>query len=375
MVGGLAEGGDAAEGAAGIGGGVEDDGLEQRGVHVMRAAEGGKSAAGLEELEGAQVDFLVAAQGVRHGGAAAGEGRRIKDDDVETGNDFLVGLHGGLGLEPVEDVYGFEGAFVGQVVGGGNACGRGDGVGALVEQMDVRRAGASGVQAEPAQKTEAIEHLGAAAGLGDGFVINLLVEIHAGFVAAGEVDFELQAAEVDAHRAVQRTNEDAVGVSETFELAKGRVAPFKDAAGRKELLQNRRNHGLALVHAERGGLQDENVFVFVDDEAAEEIALGVDDAKGSGAGQMLLPDGERGANAFFKKCLVNRDALGGEQTDGNFGFGIVKARAEETLAVVLDLHDRAVVGGMSQTEDRAGVNPRMAGDDAVSFAGTEQDGG
>src|SRR5436190_478463 len=42
--------------------------LKQTGADVMRTAEGGEDASGLEQLEGAQMNLLVAAHRVRHGG-------------------------------------------------------------------------------------------------------------------------------------------------------------------------------------------------------------------------------------------------------------------------------------------------------------------
>ena len=78
---------------------------------------------------------------------------------IEARNDALVRLDGGLRLEPVENVDCLKGTFFRQAVGGGVAFGGFNRLGALVEQMDVRRAGAGGVQAESAEKAEAIQHL------------------------------------------------------------------------------------------------------------------------------------------------------------------------------------------------------------------------
>ena len=124
----------------------------------------------------------------------------------------------------------------------------------------------------------------------------------------------------------------------------------------------------ALVHAERGNLHDEHVLVFVHDEAAEEIALGIDHAEGGGVGHVLLPDGERVANAFLEKGFVDLDAFRREDADVDFRFGIEKADAEQALAMVFDLDEFAVAGVRGQAENGAVINPRMAGDDAVGFA-------
>jgi hypothetical protein len=51
------------------------------------------------------MNFLVAAQRIGHGRAIARERRRVEDDQIEFGNDFLVRLDGGVGFEPVENIY------------------------------------------------------------------------------------------------------------------------------------------------------------------------------------------------------------------------------------------------------------------------------
>ena len=51
--------------------------------------------------------------------------------------------------------------------------------------------GARGVQAESAEKAEAIQHLRAFGEMRHGFVIRLLIEIHAGLVAADRDRFRI----------------------------------------------------------------------------------------------------------------------------------------------------------------------------------------
>ena len=60
---------------------------------------------------------------------------------------------------------------------------------------------------------------------------------------------------------------------------------------------------------------------------------------------MFLPDGQRGPDAFFKKLLIHLDSLRRQDADVDFGFGIEKTDAEESLAVVLHLDEFAVGGG------------------------------
>ena len=137
-------------------------------------------------------------------------------------------------------------------------------------------------------------------------------------------------------------------------------------------MQRGDHHRLALVHSDGGGLQHQHVLVFVHDESAKKIALGIDDAEGGCRRQVPASHGERHADAFLKKRLVHRYPARRQHPDVDFGFGVVEADAEKTLAMVLDLHQFTVAGGPGQAQDRAVINPWMAGHDAVGFAGFQQ---
>src|ERR1039458_5362869 len=125
----------------------------------MRAAEGRQRPAVLEQLEGAEVNLLIPAQRVGHRSAVAREGRRVEHNQIPAGNRFLVRLRDRLGLEPIEDVYRFGGTLLRHAIGSRVARGGSNHLSALVEQMYVGGSGASGVQPEPAQEAEAIQHL------------------------------------------------------------------------------------------------------------------------------------------------------------------------------------------------------------------------
>src|ERR1051326_4564649 len=105
------------------------------------------------------MNLLVAAQRIRHRGAIACKGRRVKHDEIKTRNDSLVWLHGGLGFEPIEDVHGFGGTLVCKAVRGSVALGSSDRVRALIKHVNVRRARPRRVQTKSAEETEAVEHL------------------------------------------------------------------------------------------------------------------------------------------------------------------------------------------------------------------------
>src|ERR1017187_7758367 len=101
----------------------------------MRTAEGRQRPAVLEQLEGAEVNLLIAAQRIGHRSAVAREGWRIEHDQIPAGNRFLMRLHDRLCLEPVEDVYRFGRTLLRQAIGGRVARGGGNDVNALVEHM------------------------------------------------------------------------------------------------------------------------------------------------------------------------------------------------------------------------------------------------
>ena len=79
---------------------------------MMRTAEARQRAADFQQLQGAQMNLLVAAQRIRHGRAVARERRRIEDDQIKSRDDTFVRLDGGVFLEPVENIDGAERTFV-----------------------------------------------------------------------------------------------------------------------------------------------------------------------------------------------------------------------------------------------------------------------
>src|ERR1039458_3336386 len=92
-------------------------------------------------------------------------------------------LDGGVGFEPVENIYDLKRTFFRKAVGSGVADGRSNGISALVEHVDMRCPRARRVQTESAEKTETIQNLRAPGKLRHGLIIHLLIEIHPGFVA------------------------------------------------------------------------------------------------------------------------------------------------------------------------------------------------
>src|SRR5262249_41847855 len=144
----------------------------------------------------------------------------------------------------------------------------------------------------------------------------------------------------------QCAREDAVGLSHSLELPRSDVAALEDCPRRKQILQRRKNERLSLLHPQRRNLQHQYILVLVNDEPAEKIAFGVDDADRGCGGQVPLPYHQRCPNSFLEKMLIDLDALRCQQTDIDLRFGIVTSDSEEALSVVFELHQRAVCRGL-----------------------------
>ena len=133
-------------------------------------------------------------------------------------------------------------------------------------------------------------------------------------------------------------------------------------------MESRDHQRFTLVHAQRRGLQHQHILVFVHDQSAEKIALGIDHSEGSGFRQMRFPHLQCGANALLEKRFIHGDPLRREQSDVDFRFRIVEADAEQTLAMVFDLDKLAVSRRLREPQDGALINPRMPRHHAVGFS-------
>ncbi len=145
--------------------------------------------------------------------------------------------------------------------------------------------------------------------------------------------------------------EHAVDLLHAFELARGHVAALQDGAWRKQLFEGGDDLVLSLLHAEGRNLHHKNVLVFVHDQAAKEIALGIDDAKRGRVGQVALPHCQGTLDALLEERLVHLDTIGRKQADVNPRFGVEEAHAQQPLAVILDLDELAVCGRCGNAKD------------------------
>ena len=97
-----------------------------------------------------------------------------------------------------------------------------------------------------------------------------------------------------------------------------------------------------MVHTEGGGLDDEDVLVFVDNQTAELIAFGIDHAERGGLWQVPASQGKRVGQPRFKEGLIGRDDVRGQHPDADFGACIVEAGTDQAPAMVFDGDHRTV---------------------------------
>ena len=107
---------------------------------------------------------------------------------------------------------------------------------------------AGGMQSEPAQETEAVEHLAAFRQSGNKFVIHLLVQIKAGFVPREQVGFKSQPIQLHDNRPAKGAREHAIGFGQSFKLPRSHVAALEDRPRRKQILKRGQNPSFPLLH-------------------------------------------------------------------------------------------------------------------------------
>jgi hypothetical protein len=238
--------------------------------------------------------------------------------------------------------------------------------------MNIRCTRPRRVKAEPSEKAETVQHLRARQHrheLRHALIIHLLVEVEAGLVAGEQVGLELKAVQLHNDFSLQRSHQHSAGIRQAFKLARSHFVPLQDGAGREEALQRGDDVRLAPVHAQRGRLHHQHVLVFVHDQPAQQVALGIDHAEGTRLRQAPPPDRERRANSFLEERLVHLDALRRDHADVDLRLGIVEADPQQPLAMVLHLHDVAVGSRLGEADDGAVVNPGMPGQHTVGLTG------
>src|SRR6266581_6319168 len=182
MVQGLAQALAHGELASGIAGRLLHYALEACALDVVGTGKCHQHTARAQQLEGAQVDFFVATQGLGEGIAAVGERGRIEYDQIKL-------LTAPLELaEAVEDITGFKPATLADTIARGILLRHLQDRGRTVHPHDCSSPSGSGMDTESASVTKCIEH-GATRwhqGMQRQMVVHL-IEVKARFVATCEI--------------------------------------------------------------------------------------------------------------------------------------------------------------------------------------------
>lgn len=344
-----------------IEGRVQDDVLEGLCVHMVRTAEGGQCAAGPQELQGSQVDLFVSIQRGIHRVTVPGERGGIQNDEVKEVFLFYLGILGVFD-QPVEGV-GVDKGAAGKAVEPGTVNGCVDRRFALVDANDFTGSGFGGMQREAAQEAEAVQDTGSGGHIAYFLVVDLLIQIAAGLVAGIKVDLELELVQSD--KLVARGCGAVQGGMDHLHAFKGTgrgIVLLQDGGRMKDLFEGFHNQGLALIHAQRGGLKYEDIFILVNDQSAEEIAFGVHDPEGGGTRHGMAAHFQGGFDPVFEKLGVEGQLFpSGEESDPDLRLGVEKPASNEVVSGVQDLHTFPIGDGFTKRGYFTIIDPRMPG--------------
>ena len=300
---------------------------------MVGAGAGDEDAAGAKHLEGAEVEFFVAAEGGVEVALGFGEGGRIENDGV------VVAVGGGVVLEQVEgvgldpfDLLAFEtglvegGVLVGDFEGGAGAVDAGD-LGAAWSEME----GESSLIAEDVE--------GFAAGVvGGGGIVFALVEEGSGLLAFEGVIVELELVHGEGGGGFFALQQAGDARGKSFEFADAGVDALEDRGG-SEMLGECGEDGFANgvgVHGLGEDLEGEDVAVAIDDEAGEKVGFAEDEAVGVGIVDYVLAVGDGVGDAVAQKCGEIRDWIGRDHADGDLRGTRVEGRAHGLAAMIGD---------------------------------------
>lgn len=357
VVGALAVFADEAEGFFGVDGGVGEVFEEEFAGGVVGAAEGGEESAFIEEFEGAEVDFLIAAHGIGEGLFVAGEAGGIEDDEVVFG--FGV-------FEEVEDVV-FDDVDVESVDLGVVACGGAGGFGD-VDGGDAGGTGFGAGEGEAALVGEAVEDAFALGEFGDFGVRFELVEVESGFLAVDEVDFEGEAVGDDVEGSGVFAVDDFDSGFHAFGAAGGGVVAEDDEGGGEDGNEGVADEIAPEVHGEGEGLDGEAVAVAVDDESRDAVGFAPDDAAEAIVDAAALAEFEGLGDAAGEEVEIEVLAAAGEAAGDDLGLGIVDGGAEGAIAEILECDDVAGLGIAEGFLDFSGVNPLVTVENASAWS-------
>ena len=179
-------------------GGVRQHGAETIVRHEVRARARGQIAAARQDAHGFEIDLLIAADGVHHGRAALGEGRRVKDDIIICPALLLGQLREQIEHIGAEILHAILQAVERCIVPRGR-----ERIFRYIHRQDGCRACRCAVEPESPGVREAVEHMLALCELRRCAAVILLIEEKPGFLSMDIIHVVQDAVFPDRHVSVQ----------------------------------------------------------------------------------------------------------------------------------------------------------------------------
>lgn len=365
---------DDAHEALSLAGGVENRGLKQLLIHLVRTRAGEQQAVGGQDLERHAVHVGVRLLGRFQVGAALGERRRIEHDEV------VFARHGAFAQE-LEGVVGIGAECLGaQAVELHVFLGARDGDLVVVHRIGRECSACECVHREAADVAAAVENRAAFGVRAHQRAHLALIQKETGLLAAGDVDDVLQSALLHLEFGRAFALHPALFRLKSFLLARAAGGLLEHGLGFAQTEQQVGDPVAQLVHAHGRELHDDDVAVLIHDESRDAVALGVDEPPAVG----VLGTGQRLTHGNCARDVATQGLHGvaAVECDGataNVGFAVVGGVAQELPFYALHFHDAAVLGGRRRGNGRLknGVMPvaqvnfagRFNGEDGVELHG------
>ena len=199
----------------------------------------------------------------------------------------------------------------------------------------------------------------------DGLPVFLLVQEEAGLLAVFHIHIILHAVLTDFDLGIKGRGQETAGAGKPLLLADLGVAPLVDAADLDAVrgehgAEGLENEAFQTVGAECERLDDQNILIFVDGDAWQEIRLAEDDAAGGGVNDFLPvlpggthPPGEEGIGNFLL-------FVPGEHPDADGRPAVDEAISEEIAVKIADRQDVAVLKRTLHPVDFVVIDPESA---------------
>ena len=220
-----------------------------------------------------------------------------------------------------------------------------DGLLIKVDRGDFRGAGQLGGDGEAAGVAAEVEDLEALGEGAEAAAVVALVAEEAGLVAFGEVDLLDHAEFLDLHETDGRLRD--VGRHDAFDAGDVRVDLDDLALGADGVVQDGDPAGQAAHDRIRGYFDGEDVAEAVDDQAGQEVGVGVDHAVGVRVFVELedvLTQGGGAAEGLFEPDIVGLARGGLEDAEGDGGAGVPEAVADEGALLIVGRDHVALAG-------------------------------